>query len=473
MNRSILVVICDFLLVSLLAFSTVDINKISQGGTPHPFENNSPATNQVVTGRQDLGDVMRQALDEERKNREALLLELNHSREAVTQRDQEIEQAQAALRNRETQAAQLQEEQASLTRQYASAQTNIANLNQQLHATSVESVITREQRAAMEEEARKQMEKAGDLQKQLADLQNSNRLMQEERTALGNQLQMSEAANRSAIAQMSQLQEDLQAQRQENTKLADGVKALAGKSSELAQEIRENRPLAPNTIFQQLSTNRLETIFHGMKEGLFGLDSRNKEAETVLVTDGANTFALCHIQDTPLALWSPGAQWDELSGTMEHGIARVPISSISFYMADPRIILIPVSAADVRALGCSVYRLSNDPYKFQDAVVAGTRGDYYGECRFQIDLTTPGYVRMDHSSLKGLFGKFNPSSGDLVLSKTGELLGVMANNSYCVMIHGFQPAATLRFGAQSRNQPTAGTLSTLYAEVAELPFKLQ
>ena len=27
MNRSILIVICDFLLVSLLAFSTVDINK--------------------------------------------------------------------------------------------------------------------------------------------------------------------------------------------------------------------------------------------------------------------------------------------------------------------------------------------------------------------------------------------------------------------------------------------------------------
>ena len=32
MNRSILIVICDFLLVSLLAFSSVDINKVSQEG---------------------------------------------------------------------------------------------------------------------------------------------------------------------------------------------------------------------------------------------------------------------------------------------------------------------------------------------------------------------------------------------------------------------------------------------------------
>jgi hypothetical protein len=34
MNRSILIVICDFLLVSLLAFSTVDINKTTSEGVP-------------------------------------------------------------------------------------------------------------------------------------------------------------------------------------------------------------------------------------------------------------------------------------------------------------------------------------------------------------------------------------------------------------------------------------------------------
>ena len=34
MNRSILIVICDFLLVSLLAFSTVDINKTTNEGVP-------------------------------------------------------------------------------------------------------------------------------------------------------------------------------------------------------------------------------------------------------------------------------------------------------------------------------------------------------------------------------------------------------------------------------------------------------
>jgi len=80
---------------------------------------------------------------------------------------------------------------------------------------------------------------------------------------------------------------------------------------------------------------------------------------------------------------------------------------------------------------------------------------------------------MDHNSLKGLFGKFNPSSGDLVFSKTGTLLGVMANNNYCVLIRGFTPAATFRFGPDGRHQPTAQTLSALYAVLAEMPYKLQ
>ena len=39
---------------------------------------------------------------------------------------------------------------------------------------------------------------------------------------------------------------------------------------------------------------------------------------------------------------------------------------------------------------------------------------------------TPEYLKMDHSVVRGLFGKFNPSHGDLVFNKSGELLGVMA-----------------------------------------------
>jgi hypothetical protein len=60
-----------------------------------------------------------------------------------------------------------------------------------------------------------------------------------------------------------------------------------------------------------------------------------------------------------------------------------------------------------------------------------------------------------------------------VLSKTGELLGIMANNTYCMMLHNLRPAATFSFGKDLRDEHTGGTLSMLYLRVIEMPFKLQ
>jgi hypothetical protein len=485
MNRSILIVICDFLLVSLLAFSTVDVNKLSQPANPRTMSTNPTAT--PVSGKQDLGDVMRVALDEEKKRQDELIGELTRTRAMVSQQDAKIQSVRDQLESKEQLAARLAEEQSKLAeahtnlqQQFAFAQTNLATLNVQLHASTVETVITKEERAAMEAEARKQSEKAASLEKQLAQLQTTNEWMQSDRQALQaqqqslqTQLQLSAASNHYAVAQMSQLHDEVDAQRRENVRLTDGIKVLAAKSSELAREIHDTRPLTPNLIFDEMTTNRVLASFTGVRPGFLGADStKDRRAQIILITDGTNIFALGHVQDTPLTLWSPGTQWEELRGTLEHGSESFPIQSLSFAFADPRVVLIPVPAAEARALGCKIYHLSKDPYVFQDAVVVGTGGDYYGECKFQIDVNTPQYLKMDHNSLEGLFGKFNPSSGDLVLSKTDELLGVMANNNYCAIIHDFEPEATFRFGPDGRNQPTAETLSTLYSVVTDLPFKL-
>jgi len=179
------------------------------------------------------------------------------------------------------------------------------------------------------------------------------------------------------------------------------------------------------------------------------------------------------VQDTPLLLNPAGTEWEGLTGTLGHGMAIFPIRSLSFHLVDPRIVFMPLTQAQARELGCKIYRISPDPFKFQDAVLVGAREGYYGECKFQIDLSTPQYVRMDHNSFKGLFGKFNPSSGDLVFSKTGELLGVMANGAYCMMIHNFEVATTFRFGQDVRDQHTGEALSGLYSLVTGMPFKLR
>jgi hypothetical protein len=179
------------------------------------------------------------------------------------------------------------------------------------------------------------------------------------------------------------------------------------------------------------------------------------------------------VQDTPLTFAYPGTDWTGLAGTLGRNTALIPIKFFSFYQLDPRIVFIPITPAEARQLGGKVYRATSDPYKFQDAVVVGALEDYYGDCKFQIDLSAPLYVKMDRNSLKGLFGKFNPSRGDLVFSRTGELLGVMANGTYCMMIKNFDATATFQFAPDVRNQETGLTLARLYTLISKLPSKLQ
>ncbi|HWF20341.1 MAG TPA: hypothetical protein VG754_13810 [Verrucomicrobiae bacterium] len=480
MNRSILIVICDFLLVSLLAFSTVDnTGKLSDKAGKLQMQT-GVATNRVEA-RQDLGSAMQLALAEERKSRDQLLGELTKMRDAsvrqqttLSEREKQVQSYQQQLQTHQQEEQQLQNQQAALQKQFAAAQTNIQTLNQKLLNASNENVLSKESIAATEAEARRQAEDATALRRKLEQLNKDSQQMAAEKQKLASELQVAEAEKRSAAELAKRMEEEVKVEREEKAKLAEGVKVLANKSGELVQEIRENRPLAPNTIFQDFISNRVEARFEATRSTLFGIDSdRRRDTQTILVGDGTNLFALCHVQDTPLTLWSPGTEWEGLTGNLNRNATSVSIHSLSFYMLDPRVVLMPVSAADARALGGKIYRLSSDPFKFQDAVVVGTRESYYGEVKFELDVSTPQYVKMDRNSLKGLFGKFNPSRGDLVFSRNGDLLGVMANGTYCMLIHNFDADPTIRFGPDVRAQHTGSTLSMLASTVMQKPFKLQ
>ena len=468
MNRSILIVICDFLLISLLAFSTVDINKMANPNAQR-VARLELATNRVDAAAEngkDLAAVMRLALEEERKTREHLTGQLG-------EREQQMRVYQQQLQAREKEEQQLQQAQANLQQQFAAAQTNLENLNQQLQSTSAESLLSREKLAAMQDEMRKQTEQSAAMQAQLSQLARSNATVLSEKQQLAGQLQVAETEKRAATEKVAFMTDQVKAEREEKVKLAEGVKALATKSSELAQEVRENRSLAPNEIFSDFVTNRVDAHFNAMRPSVFGESNKQRDTQTVLVSNGTNVYALCHVHDTPLVFYTPGTEWEQLTASLSHNATQLPLRSMVFSLRDPRIVFLPVDGNQARQLGCKIYRIASDPYKFQDAVLVGTREGYYGEARFQIDLSTPGYVKLDRSFIKGLFGKFNPSSGDLVLSRTGELLGVMANGSYCMMLQNFDGAAELRLGQAVKDQHTGVILSQMYAMLTEMPYRLQ
>jgi Rps23 Pro-64 3,4-dihydroxylase Tpa1-like proline 4-hydroxylase len=413
-----------------------------------------------------------QALDEKTLASEQKALVLQQELQV---RDRQVELFKEELETRQQQALKLEQDRAALMQQYAAAQTNIMALNQQLRDSTLEGVLSREKLSELEDQVRRRLEQSVALQQQMADLARSNQIAVLEKERLAGKLELAEHEKQSATEKVTLMQEQAKAEvarmekqvkaEQENTaRLTESYKALATKQTELT----------PNAIFSEFLTNRVDTQIFASRAGIFGGDAIKKgETQTVLVNNGTNTYALCHVQETPLSLSLPGVDWESFTGTLSRNAVSLPIRSLSFAAVDPRIVLIPLTAAEAGQLGCRAYQVCADPYKFQDAVLVGAREGYYGQCSFQIELTTPDYVKLDRNVLKGLFGKFNPSRGDLVFSKAGELLGVMANSTYCLMLRRFDAEATFRCGQDGHGQRTGGILAALYAEVADLPSKLQ
>ena len=69
--------------------------------------------------------------------------------------------------------------------------------------------------------------------------------------------------------------------------------------------------------------------------------------------------------------------------------------------------------------------------------------------------------------------EFSPSAGDLVLSKTGELLGVMVNNDYCAVLQTLEPAPGGILETWLTREEMGRKLEAFRAQVNSLPSPLQ
>jgi hypothetical protein len=114
-----------------------------------------------------------------------------------------------------------------------------------------------------------------------------------------------------------------------------------------------------------------------------------------------------------------------------------------------------------------------DPYKFQEAMIVGADEGYYGETRFTLDPQNRGYLKMDRSFLGKLVGKFNPSRGDLVFSKSGEVIGIMVNKEHAALLTSFVPSATIPTGANLNRDAIGARLSHLDRQLRQMPGHLQ
>ncbi len=520
MNKTLILIICDFLLLNLLAVTQWRKEPTRPLGSPVPKQ----TVGSVAVQNQDLVELMRISLQDERAAREQLAARLrfvqsdlnivedslaqSQTQKSKMERDlleaqtrvaemtqkfatsselerktsERLNQIAADLEAKKTEAERQQKNLAALEAQQNAARAQMENLNAAVRLAQMEKQLIKE---TLTEQHKRELEaKKAEVARQqalLADLEKQRSSALQTAQALNASVAVAEAEKKVLRENLNDLRSEVQNVRQEKAriedhagKLATGVTQLAAKSAEIAQEMRDNRPLNANQILTDYLSNRVETIIEGNRPGIFSTVTRSREMSTVLVNDAGRLYALLHVNDTPLRFEDIPVDWDILTGVVAHPPKVFSIPSLSFLAVDPRIIVISVGPEQAAQLGVKAFPTTRLPNKFPEAVLVGKGGRYYGEVEFRLDPALPQYVRMKTKIFSRIFGEFSPSTGDLVFAKSGELLGVMVNREYCVVLNNFATARDIRLGVKNPPEDKTGPkLREMRQRLNRLPIALQ
>jgi hypothetical protein len=556
MNKTLLLIICDFLLLNLLALTRWD--------EAEPVRNTSAPVPEVQANaarpkNQDLVDMMKVALEQEKAARDQLQQRLQFAESDVKTREQTLAQIQAqrsqleqtlkqsqtaaqvlsqryaavaqeavevkqkakqqqdaltaAIKNVEAEKARLEVEKAraesekarlaqEMQQTVASKQAEIQkqqaalnDLSKQQSATAQQATslatavrVAQAERDLIREQLEKQMQtalaaKQAELEKQqaaLADLEKQRQAAAAQAAQASTAAKIAESERNLLRENLTDLKKEVALVRQEKdllqtqtTRLTDGVGQLAAKSGELAKEIRENTPINMNLMFSEFLSNRVDVAVSAHQTVILGSGARIKEGKSLLVHDGRGVFAIIHVGDTPFSLTTPLGM-DHVGARVARGAQVLGSGALTFITADPRLAVVPVNAQQALAMNLKLYPVAKNPFKFTEAVLVNRGGKHYGEVEFKLDARTPDYVRMKNRIIsRVLQGEFSPSTGDIVLSKTGEFLGVMVNPDYCAVIKSFETLPGYTFDDKTTTDMVRNRLVELNTRLFRLPSALQ
>lgn len=475
MNRSLLIVICDFLLLSLLALARFD-----QPADQEP-QGMDGALNDPMAS-QDMIEVLRLSLASERDFRMELDNELSQTREELEQRARLLAEREKKLKEAEQQTTVLSEEKSRLeaeraqleaeknrleservqiARQYEETRTRLQKAEEERLAL-VRDISEWRERSAAANERLQNLEKAlRERERVLSDFEQTSKMLESERRALEMEKQALETQLAVARTEARALSENLnmaiseievaraeKAKLQEQTsRLTEGVTILAESTRQIQEEVKQLQPQSMNAIFDAFHNNRVTVLFLTEETGLFGgVQKRQYAIRTILLEDGERLFAPVHVADTPLV--SGNLKSMEVRLVMGGKQFRLP--QVAVMAADPRIVSVVLPKSYLTEEGPKPFKLSSNPLRFPEAVLIDSQESYYGESTFRIDEEHRGYMRMQNTLFNRLFGEFSPKRGDLIFSKTGEWIGLMVNGSYGAIMPDFSIAFPIRTGSEFR-----------------------
>ena len=485
MNKTLLLILCDFLLLTLL--SLVDWEEEEKTDDASPVESGEQSVSAMAMMEQDLLDTLKASLEEEQFAQEELQdetqrsqKELYDAKKRIEERDASINDLRGDLELAGIRENELAEEKKTLQENAKQAKESIGDLELKYQSLETKAKQTEAQSRLLQEELDDRLEQIKRKEEALKQEQAAKKEAESRIQELNIQVRVSDEQKRMLQENVDTLKGEVVAERAERkelqaqtTQMAEGITELAERSQDLTEEFRSSLPVNANTLFSKFNQSRIVTTFTSDRYYRGQNLKDDERAMTILVSDGESTYALSHLSSTPLGLGKSSLGYRQVSAELVRGDARFNPSVLEFLALDPRIAATRISKEEAESLGGELFYTALEPFKFSEAILIDEKGDYYGEVEFKLTANTPGYVRMQSKVFSRIFGDFSPTKGDLVFSKTGELLGLMVDSRYCALINNLLSEETLPMGEQFDRDEFKKVLESLRFRYEQLPDELR
>ena len=491
MNRSLLLVVCDFLLLSILALARFDVPKdavIAQDGqkivSKEVVERISDGENydDVVAELEATNETLLENLSSDKddlfEQKLKLEAEIAERQKILEQKDQEIESKDAVIQGNE-QALDLAKNEAE---KLEAQRKEIESKREELLQSNAASKKELELLAKNLEQAKKKSEELAELKSEKEREAQAARLelaasverakaqefaASEARAMLMDEKKRSDellASTAKIDQKIDSLNKGLDGVGQDLKNVGEGLAGVGEKISTVSQDVstvkagvsqvekdvqesaasqkenfrklNERQTRSVNEIFTRYEQNKVTLeltythkfgITQSIREDKFSMD-------TILMVDGNFVYALVHAKDSPFRVEFNPRRLVSVTGQISGSKLKAPleVKEIAF-MDDPRMIIVPLYANPqdlVESSGIELFRAPQNPFLFDDAVVVDVKDSRFGQTKCLRDEKDGRYIEVDERSFAFLTGAFNPGKGDLVFSQKAELLGIMVNGDY-------------------------------------------
>lgn len=442
MNKSLLLIICDFLLISILALvefkPEVEVDMVDEQ------ELRDQAAEEML-------ELLQLSLEHENAQRKEVEDMLADSREQLDETENVLEETRTDLDETKENLDQTLFAKSQIEDNLAEARDNLNDIQASLESAQVTLTLTREEKAALESSLSEQEKQSQRLQTELRQQQdlvaereaalesakeNINQLtvagqqMETQIKILDTEKQMLEQNLVTAEAEVERARIDAERAMTRTENLAAGVSELAASSTALQEEIRQTQALSMNAIYKQFEDNRIFVRFEWNESGLFSNSEQQSVLQSLLLNTSEGTFAVFATANSPLQVLDPS----RISAVMKIGDKSYRVQNIGYLAGDSRIACVRVSRAIVDQSGLVPFELSEEPLRFSSAVLVSDDREIYGEIPIRVPPGESGFLEVESKLFNRLLGEFSPTPGDYVFSLTGQLTGIAVSNNRVKMI---------------------------------------